>query len=82
MKLREEEPAPSYSTTEADFNFNAPRKRIKWNLSSFWSGKICDSSMSSEADDITGLKEVRCSFRTVRMVKEEGLSVLVLVVLD
>lgn len=51
-------------------------------MSSFWSGKICDSSVSSEADDITGLKEVRYSFRAVRMVKKKGSSVLVQVVLD
>lgn len=51
-------------------------------MSSFWSGKICDSSVSSEADDAIGLKEVRYSFRTVRMAEEKGPSVLVQVVLD
>ncbi|PKU43446.1 hypothetical protein llap_6255 [Limosa lapponica baueri] len=38
----------------------------------FWGGKICDISVSSEVDGITHLKEVRASFRTMWMMKEEG----------
>lgn len=57
---------------EADFHFSAPRKRIKCSLSSSRGCKICDNRVSSEADEITGLKEVSCGFRKIWMLKEKG----------
>lgn len=56
----------------ADFNFDAPRKIIEFNLSSFQGSKICDSSVSSGADEVTGLMEVSGSFRELWRVKDIG----------
>lgn len=45
---------------------------MKCNFSSFQGDKICDSSVSSEADEITGLKEVSGGFRGMWVLKEKG----------
>lgn len=80
---RLEESALGYSASEADFNLNASRQRIKCDLSSFQGGKIYDSSQeSSEADDITCLKEVSGGYRVMWMVKRKIQVVLVQVVLS